>query len=86
IERQMSEATPVIRFTAKDGFSLVAEPTRYAEIAEWCELELEPILATLNPDLLHFMGEDFARSGDMTSLVVLAQQQNLVRKVAFIVE
>ncbi|MDD0823746.1 terminase family protein [Mannheimia sp. AT1] len=86
IERQMSEETPVIRFTAKDGFSLVPEPTRYAEIAEWCELEIEPLLATLNPDLLHFMGEDFARSGDMTSLVVLAQQQNLERNVAFIVE
>ncbi|MDD0824365.1 terminase family protein [Mannheimia sp. AT1] len=86
IERQMSEDTPVIRFTAKDGFSLIPEPTRYAEIAEWCELELEPILNRLDPNLLHFMGEDFARSGDMTSLVVLAQQQNLVRKVAFIVE
>lgn len=86
IERQMSEETPVIRLTAKDGFELVPEPTRYTEIAEWCEVELEPILNRLDPNLLHFMGEDFARSGDMTSLVVLAQQQNLVRKVAFVVE
>lgn len=86
IERQMSESTPVIRFTAKDGFSLVPEYERYKEIADWCERILSPVLATLNPDLLHFMGEDFARSGDMTSFVVLAQQQNLVRKVAFIVE
>ncbi|QLB43549.1 terminase large subunit domain-containing protein [Mannheimia pernigra] len=86
IERQMSEDTPVIRLTAKDGFELVPEPTRYTEIAEWCEVELEPILNRLDPNLLHFMGEDFARSGDMTSLVVLVQQQNLVRKVAFVVE
>lgn len=86
IERQMSEETPVIRLTAKDGFELVPEPTRYTEIAEWCEVELEPILNRLDPNLLHFMGEDFARSGDMTSLVVLVQQQNLVRKVAFVVE
>lgn len=86
IERQMSEDTPVIRFTAKDGFSLVPEYERYKEIAEWCELALSPLLATLDRNLLHFMGEDFARSGDMTSFVVLAQQQNLVRKVAFIIE
>lgn len=86
IERQMSEETPVVRMTAKEGFSLVSEPSRYAEIAEWCELELEPILNQLDRNLLHFMGEDFARSGDMTSFVVLAQQHNLVRKVAFVVE
>ena len=86
IKRQMSEKTPVVRFTAKDGFGLTPEPTRYKEMADWCEHTLSPILQGLNPDFLHFFGEDFARSGDMTSFVILAQQQNLTRKVSFIVE
>jgi len=86
IERQMSESTPVIRMTAKDGFSLVPEPTRYQEMQDWCETTLRPILQTLDKTQLHFLGEDFARSGDMTSFVVLAQQQNLIQSVRLIVE
>lgn len=86
IERQMSEKTPVVRFEAKDGFSLVPEPTRYKEMEDWSEKTLAPILQGLSPNLLHFFGEDFARSGDMTSFVVLAQQQNLTKQVQFIVE
>lgn len=86
IERQMSENTLVIRYQAKDGFSLEPEPARYKEMNDWCEKTLAPILQQLSPDLLHFFGEDFARSGDMTSFVVLAQQQNLTKQVQFIVE
>lgn len=86
IERQMSEKTPVVRFEAKDGFSLVPEPTRYKEMEDWSEKTLAPILQGLSPNLLHFFGEDFARSGDMTSFVILAQQQNLTKQVQFIVE
>lgn len=86
IERQMSENAPVIRYQAKDGFSLEPEPARYKEMKDWCEKELAPRLQQLSPDLLHFFGEDFARSGDMTSFVVLAQQQNLVKSVRLIVE
>lgn len=86
IERQMSEKTPVVRFEAKDGFSLVPESTRYKEMEDWSEKTLAPILQNLSPNLLHFFGEDFARSGDMTSFVILAQQQNLTKQVQFIVE
>lgn len=86
IERQMNEHTPIVRFSAKDGFSLTPEPVRYKEMALWCEAHLQPILQALQPTQLHFFGEDFARSGDMTSFVVLAQQQNLVKSVRLIVE
>lgn len=86
IERQMSEKTPVVRFEAKDDFSLVPESARYKEVEEWSEKTLVPILQNLSPNLLHFFGEDFARSGDMTSFVILAQQQNLTKQVQFIVE
>ncbi|MGX2951601.1 terminase large subunit domain-containing protein [Ursidibacter sp. B-7004-1] len=86
IERQMSEETPVIRLEAKAEFSLTPEYERYQEINDWCETELAPVLAILEPNLLHFLGEDFARSGDRTSFVVLAQQQNLVKSVRLIVE
>ncbi len=86
IERQMSETTPIIRLEANADFGLTPEYKRYKEINDWCEKELAPALATLEPNLLHFLGEDFARSGDRTSFVVLAQQQNLVKSVRLIVE
>lgn len=86
IERQMSPFTPVIRLEMNNDFGLMPEPTRNKEIASWSDENLKPLLQRLQPNLLHFLGEDFARSGDMTSFVVLAQQQNLVKKVCFVVE
>ncbi len=59
---------------------------KYQEMQDWCETTLQPISQTLDETQLHFLGEDFARSGDMTSFVVLAQQQNLTKSVRLIVE
>lgn len=57
-----------------------------AACTAWCETHVEPVLETLDPARPHFMGEDFARSGDATDIVILEQGTDLVRRTRLLVE
>lgn len=85
VEARMFDA-PVIRYTGSAEFNTWPEHLREAEIRDWCEQHLRPLLAELNPSQRHAFGEDFARSGDLTVMVPMAVEANLVRRVPFIVE
>ena len=63
-----------------------AERARAAEVADWINDVLQPLLDGLDPSRTSFVGEDFARSGDRTVLVPLLQQKNLQLKPPFVLE
>jgi phage FluMu gp28-like protein len=84
IESRMFDA-PVVRLERKDDWALEPEPARTAEIATWCEAALGPLLAAL-PDMPHFFGWDFGRVADRSVLAPVTLQQNLVRRVPFLLE
>lgn len=86
IESVMQEGVPVFRLAKPDEFTLLPAHIREAEIRDWCEEHLAPVLAALDPTQDHFLGEDFARSGDLTDLCPLAQAQNLSLRVPFVAE
>jgi phage FluMu gp28-like protein len=86
IESAMEEGVPVFRLAKPDEFTLLPAHIREAEIRDWCEEFLAPALAALNPGQDHFLGEDFARSGDLTDLCPLAQAQNLGLRTPFVAE
>ncbi len=86
IEKNMSKDTPIVELVKKDDFTLVSEHVRRAEIHDWCEEVLKPLLDALNPHLKHYAGEDFARSSNLTSLSIGAEQTNLDLEVQFIIE
>lgn len=86
IESAMQEGVPVFRLAKPDDFTQLPAHIREAEIRDWCEEHLAPILASLDPSQDHFLGEDFARSGDLTDLCPLAQQQNLSLRPPFVAE
>lgn len=86
IESRMSAQTPVLRYAAPAGFELLPDHIRTAEMRDWLDEHLSPLLVNLPSESMSFLGEDFGRSGDLTVLVPLLQQQNLTRKVPFIVE
>lgn len=86
IEQCMNAATPIIRLNMANEFGLKAEQTRHKDIAQWCEEHLHPLLQTLNPNQRHYLGEDFARSADLTVLAIGAQTQHLTLSVCFLVE
>lgn len=86
IEKNMSKDTPIINLTKEDAFSDEPEHQRRVEIQDWCEEHLKPLLSAINPNLKHYVGEDFARSSNLTSISVGAEQPNLDLDVQFIVE
>lgn len=86
VESCMVPGIPVLRLVLPDSFTLLAGPLREAEIRDWCAAQLLPRLSTLDPHLDHFLGEDFARSGDLTALWPLAQTRTLQWLTPFVVE
>lgn len=86
IEKNQSADTPIIRLTKDKDFSLMPEPMRFDEIQDWLDETLLPILDGLDKRHCHFLGEDFARSGDLTSFSIGAEQQDTSLAVQFIVE
>jgi phage FluMu gp28-like protein len=77
---------PVLRFEGTVEFNDWPEPMREAEIRDWCEEHLKPHLVALEPHLLHVIGEDFGRSGDLTVLAPMAITQQLRRVIPFLIE
>ena len=57
-----------------------------SDCREWLERNLARCWPTLTHRAMTFLGEDFGRSGDLTVLAPLVQQQNLTRRTPFIVE
>tara|TARA_R110002050_G_scaffold269917_1_gene412433 strand:- start:51015 stop:52544 length:1530 start_codon:yes stop_codon:yes gene_type:complete len=85
IESRMVTA-PVLRFEGSADFNAWPEHLRQAEIKDWCDEQLKPILQTLNTSLRHVLGEDFGRTADLTILTPMQIAQDLKRIVPFIVE
>ena len=59
---------------------------RTSYINDFLNDEIEPLLAKLNKDNKHFIGEDFARSADLSVFWILAENKDLTLYTPFIVE
>ena len=86
IEACMRPGIPVVRLAQPDTFTLLPQHIREAETADWCREVLLPLLEKLDPNLDHFFGEDFARSGDLTVIAPMAQTIKLDLVTPFLVE
>jgi len=86
IESRMNKDYPVFRFEKENSFNEWPEHLRIAEVKDWCETHLKPVLAALNPELTHVFGEDFGRLGDLTVIDPMSIEQNGNRVVPFSVE
>ena len=86
IEAVMVQGVPVKNWTKGDDFTNASDAERLAAQRAWCEKELKPVLDALDGNLQHFMGEDFARSGDVTDIVIFELGADLVRRAKLLVE
>lgn len=86
IEARMRAGVPVVSWHREDDFKDASDHVRAADALAWCETVLRPILSGLNPHLRHYAGEDFARSGDATSIVIGEEGTDLVRRARMVVE
>ena len=86
IEACMSPLVPVIRLRCPEGFELEPDAVRESFVADWLDEHVKPILDTLDRNLRHSYGFDFARSGDLSVFLPLAEERTLVLRAPFILE
>ncbi|WP_194164177.1 terminase family protein [Agarivorans sp. B2Z047] len=80
------EDAPVLRFTGDTLFNAAPEGERFAHMQEWLVDTVLPELEKLPQNLRHALGEDFARSGDLTVFAPITVHVNTQRSVPFLVE
>lgn len=85
-ERACRVDGPVLRFTGSAAFNAASETARQGEMQEWLNAVVLPELEKLDPTLRHALGEDFARSGDLTDFAPIQVLPNTRRRVPFLVE
>lgn len=86
LERRMIDGVPILRVAWADEDTYAAEHIRQAEMHEWCERHLKPLLNGLNPNFKSYLGGDFARSGDLSVYWPVQEDQDLVSKPPFLIE
>nr|WP_240161354.1 hypothetical protein [Gluconacetobacter azotocaptans] len=86
IEARQDRSVPVVRWERLGAFTLLAEHLREAETAYFCRSELKPILDSLDPKTPHVFGMDFARSGDLSVIWILAIGSDLVLRTVLVIE
>jgi len=86
IEKCMDPAIPVIRYEQTSAFAEVPDPIRRAEVRDWCEETLRPVLDGLDEDRTSYFGEDFGRYADMTCILPLVELKDAVLRAAFLLE
>ncbi|HDS1622425.1 TPA: hypothetical protein QEL29_000721 [Stenotrophomonas maltophilia] len=85
VEQRMYGA-PVLRYNCPKGFEQQSDNARRTAVQEWLDLEVGPLLDVLDPELQSVFGQDFGRSGDLTVMVPAQIEQNLRRRVPFLLE
>lgn len=86
IEKCLSPDIPVIRYEQPTVFAELPDPVREAEVEGWCGEHLFPHLTDLDPHQNSVVGEDFGRSGDLTVIKPLLEQQNASWRALFHLE
>ena len=86
IEQCMSPDIPVLRYAVTDAFKFFPEAQRMSETKAWCEDYLDPLFSLLDTTRQSFLGEDFGRTGDLTVLTPLQEQQTARFRAPFTLE
>lgn len=86
IEARMVDDVPVLRLEKDAAFGLKPEAQRRAEVDAWCEVNLAPLLAAMDPNLPTCLGGDFGRVGDLTVYWPLQTTRTMKRVTPFVVE
>jgi len=86
IEACMSADIPVIRYEKTNTFAEVADHYRQSEVQAWYEEVLLPHLEKLDKNRRHYFGEDFGRTGDLSVITPLAEQQDTTFRAPFMLE
>lgn len=86
IEARMVPGTVLRWKPPASDFMLWPEFMRSAEMREWLDASVLPLLLTLDPQLRSGFGFDFGRSGDLSVLAPYQVTGNLMRRFPFLLE
>lgn len=83
VEGVQNPKCKVVRINRKDEF--VTDPNRLKDIEKWCADNLKPLLDNL-PGLRSVFGQDFGRSGDLSTIHIRQKKTDTFWHTPFIVE
>jgi phage FluMu gp28-like protein len=86
IEKRMSRDLPVVRYICPDGFELRGDEERKRHCQDWLDETVAPLIKALPRNVRSSLGNDFARTGDLSVFVPLVELLQLERRCPFIVE
>lgn len=87
IEGVMNSEVPVVRLSRKPEFAELPKHIREADINDWCEEVLKPLLVQrINPNWRSYFGEDFARSANLTVIMPGQERPDLSVTTPFVLE
>lgn len=76
----------IVRGRWTDEFAFLPEDVRRAAVQGWIDENLAPVVRLLRTARRHSFGEDFARSLNLTSITLLEEGADLVRRVVLQLE
>ncbi|OYV35530.1 MAG: hypothetical protein B7Z80_18145, partial [Rhodospirillales bacterium 20-64-7] len=86
IEARMADGIEVVRLELPPSFLMMPEHLRQAQIKDFCEAKLLPLLASLDTKVPHCFGHDFGRKRDLSVFWPLAIERSLVKRTPFVLE
>jgi len=86
VSKRMSPDYPVVRLALPDSFIDRDPGYRTSYIEAWCQENLAHLLAGLDPKRRTWFGQDFGRTGDLSSIFPIAERQNATYYTPFILE
>lgn len=86
VEQCMREVRPVLRLALDSAFAARDVHYRESWTNDWIRRHPDPLLDALDETREHVFGEDFARHGDFTVIAPASIEQDLTRRVPFLVE
>lgn len=79
-------AAPVVRFDGDDRFNALSEPARRAELDDWLEDNILPLLDDLTPERRHVIGMDFARKNHLSVIAPIEIGETITLTCPFLLE
>lgn len=86
IEACSTDPGPVLRLTVPASFELLPKVERESYVAAWLEQTVQPELKKLDKGLRHYVGQDFALTGDVSAITPICIERTLRRRVPFVIE
>lgn len=86
IESCMDASIPVLRFASPPHFVHWPDLARQLHVLDWLNEHVKPILDKLPKHARSFFGFDFGRTGDLSVMTPLIEEQSLRKRAPFMLE